>query len=353
MAPASYAWSATPEATFSGSIGLIGSTTFGLYVATRFKLRQQAWLIAWAFGIAILLSFIFIIALPKYGVMASIHEGSWRGVWVHKNITGGKYMVMSNWIFLLLLLTQSKFIGVLWVGLASSLALTIGANSTNGLVSSVLMIALTLFLHQFLRLRSDKFVAVFLFLGLLVAGLAITFSDVVSILLELVGKDATLTGRTDIWALVIEKIQERPWLGYGFAGFWRDGVRGEAAFIIRAVRWPVTHSHNGYLDFMLQLGLIGFLVFLGIYWSTFIKTYLLIRHQFCLDYFWAFIALIFLIQINLAEPSLLSQNDFFWILFTIITTSISVEFRQVFHARSMAQVYRRNVATASQEGVLG
>ncbi|QQE65558.1 lipid A core-O-antigen ligase [Leptolyngbya sp. BL0902] len=109
----------------------------------------------------------------------------------------------------------------------------------------------------------------------------------------------------------------------------------------------MTHSHHGYLDFLLQLGLLGFLIFLGIYWSTLIKAYLLVRQKFCLDYFWVIIALIFLVQTNLAEPSLLAQNDFFWIFFAMITLSISVEFKQVFHNQNMAQVYQGQALTSS------
>jgi len=42
------------------------------------------------------------------------------------------------------------------------------------------------------------------------------------------GRDVTLTGRTSIWAVVLDKISKHPWLGYGYKGFWL-GMEGESA----------------------------------------------------------------------------------------------------------------------------
>ena len=38
----------------------------------------------------------------------------------------------------------------------------------------------------------------------------------------LLGKDATLTGRTKIWDAIWRQIQERPWTGYGYSAVWDD-----------------------------------------------------------------------------------------------------------------------------------
>ncbi|WP_049558612.1 O-antigen ligase family protein, partial [Limnoraphis robusta] len=79
---------------------------------------------------------------------------------------------------------------------------------------------------------------------------------VVAELLGLIGKDPSLTGRTDLWAWAREMIDKRPWLGYGYTAFWQ-GLDGGSAYIIRAARWPVPYSHNGILDLWLDIGLLG------------------------------------------------------------------------------------------------
>ncbi|WP_442853597.1 O-antigen ligase family protein [Arthrobacter sp. RIT-PI-e] len=70
-----------------------------------------------------------------------------------------------------------------------------------------------------------------------------------------VGRSATLTGRTDIWAIVLNVWSERPFTGYGWGGVWR----GQIGDWVRAIFGFDTalSAHNGYLDVLLQLGIVG------------------------------------------------------------------------------------------------
>ena len=78
--------------------------------------------------------------------------------------------------------------------------------------------------------------------------------------LELIGKDPTLTGRTEIWAYVIQDIWMKPWLGWGYFGFWQ--LTNPAALEISdAVHWVVPNAHNGLLEFLLNVGVLGTALF--------------------------------------------------------------------------------------------
>jgi O-antigen ligase len=333
MVPLSFIWSAKPEETFTGSVGMIGTTFFGLYVASRFTLKEQLNLIAWAFGIVIILSLIFIIALPKYGIMGGVHAGASRGVFTHKNGMG-KFMVLSNCVFLLVARSAKPGNFYPWLGVIGSVGLILASTSTNALLSGTVLTLIVLFSSQILQLKPHALIPLLFLLGAFLWAFSLWFTDFVTPILGYFGKDLTLTGRTDIWAAVIEKIQERPWLGYGFNGFWH-GIHGESAYVIRALRWGVPNSHNGYLDFILQLGMVGFSVFLIIVWTTLIKTLSLIVNNFHWQYLWPFVFIIYSGFINYAEPSLLSQNDLFWILFTMAVTSTSNEYNRVFGRTSI------------------
>src|SRR5262249_38003099 len=72
-------------------------------------------------------------------------------------------------------------------------------------------------------------------------------------LLLALDKDSTLTGRTDIWTLVVDAIAERPWLGYGYGVFWQP-ENPRAQLIWYVLDWQFTHAHNGWLETLLQLG---------------------------------------------------------------------------------------------------
>jgi exopolysaccharide production protein ExoQ len=76
-------------------------------------------------------------------------------------------------------------------------------------------------------------------------------------LLQTIGRDSSLTGRSDIWKLALS-MAGNPVYGTGFEGFWM-GKRLEAMW---RVDRNISQAHNGYIEIYLNLGLIG-LILLG------------------------------------------------------------------------------------------
>jgi len=73
-------------------------------------------------------------------------------------------------------------------------------------------------------------------------------------LLGAVGRDPTLTGRTEIWSLVLS-LHTNPWIGTGFESFWL-GNRLKAVWDYFQ-NFPINEAHNGYLEIYLNLGWAG------------------------------------------------------------------------------------------------
>jgi O-antigen ligase len=76
------------------------------------------------------------------------------------------------------------------------------------------------------------------------------FLDTGTGLLKTVGRDATLTGRTEIWKQVLA-VDDSPILGAGFESFWLE------APLDRTFSFHVNEAHNGYLEVYLNLGWVG------------------------------------------------------------------------------------------------
>lgn len=74
--------------------------------------------------------------------------------------------------------------------------------------------------------------------------------------LEAIGRDESLTGRTDVWAHVLAQVQN-PLFGAGYENFWM-GDRLAALWV-----WGGNQSHNGYIEVYVNLGWVG-LAFLAI-----------------------------------------------------------------------------------------
>ena len=68
-----------------------------------------------------------------------------------------------------------------------------------------------------------------------------------------VGRDASLTGRTELWAEVL-RLHHAPILGVGFESFW---LGPRAQYLWDKYWWHPNQAHNGYLETYLTLGGVG------------------------------------------------------------------------------------------------
>jgi O-antigen ligase len=86
------------------------------------------------------------------------------------------------------------------------------------------------------------------------------FIDSSGALLRLLGRNATLTGRTDIWRAVLS-LHTNPLVGTGYESFWL-GNRIQRVWEIIGYK-GVAEAHNGYLEIYINLGWAG-LAMLGV-----------------------------------------------------------------------------------------
>jgi exopolysaccharide production protein ExoQ len=322
-------WSEFPSSTFRNSIFLLQNSLFAIYLAARFTLKEQLRLLAWAFGIAIVLSIFVAVLVPSYGVMgrgevmtpeAIAHQGAWRGIYIHKN-PFGRIMNLSALVFLVQTGDKGRQQRWIWAGfVGSALMVLLSTSKTSLLILVVLMALVPLF--RLWRLNYSRAVPLFIGLTLLASGGMLLLLDGAEVILSAFGRDMTLTGRTELWELSLEKIMEQPLLGFGYTGFWRR-MAGESAEILLELGWEVPHSHNGLIDLTLDLGLVGLLLFLGGFALTCWRSIRWIRLTHDASGIWPMAYLAFLFLANLTESSLLRQNSL-WILYVAAALTIAV-----------------------------
>lgn len=323
LALASVLWSAAPEVTLRRSIALVGTTLFGAYLSARYTLGAQIRLLAWALGIAAVLSLLFALALPSYGISDDpFTPGDWQGVFVHKNILGSS-MVLGAMVFLLLATSARRLRWLAWVCFILSLALLLLSNSITALVVfSTLLILLPL--YRALRWRYTLAVPLLIFAVVMVGAVAVYSVSNTEIVLDALGRDATLTGRTPLWDAVMDMIRERPWLGYGYSAFWL-GLEGESAKLWLATGQEYAHAHNSFLDLWLQLGLLGVVIFSLGFVLAFLRTVAWTRLTKSNESLWPIVFLTFVPLYSLTESVILEQNSALWIMYvaTVLSTSFT------------------------------
>lgn len=141
--------------------------------------------------------------------------------------------------------------------------MTVAAKSAAALLITLSFLGVGAVFKLWQKGEAARFVA-----GLLAVGMASVLAVMMFVApdfaLELIGKDPTLTGRTEIWAYVADDIWMKPLFGWGYFGFWHF-ENPAAREISDAVHWVVPHAHDGLLELLLNVGIVGTALFLWLF----------------------------------------------------------------------------------------
>ncbi|MCW5312300.1 O-antigen ligase family protein [Nostoc sp. KVJ3] len=323
LAVISITWSFEPSTTLKNSFTLINSSLFGLYFASRYSLKQQLYLLAWTFAIIIVLSFVFAIALPKYGIQPDGDGSKWRGVFTHKNGLGAR-MVISSMIFFILGYQNQKRNWLFWGAFCLSILLLLLAGSTAS-VLNLLIIIVAFFAFKVWRWPYKIMLPTLIIMATISQILYFWLSNNAGVFLTSIGKDPTLTGRTDLWPLVIDMIWKHPWVGYGYGGFWQ-GWNGESAYIWLNAGWTPNHPHNGYLALCLDLGVLGLGLFFIGFASSYLQGFAWMRGSKTALDIWPLLFMTYMALASLTESCLLESNSLNWMLYVSICLSVRMTY---------------------------
>jgi exopolysaccharide production protein ExoQ len=329
LAIASSLWSIDPSLTLRRSIPFALTGLFGVYFASRFPQQRQLAILRRSLVILALATVAFALFLPAIGLDHSPgHAADWQGVFTQKNACG-RIMVLATAVIL--------FDERLTLSRLSSLALFVFVLIMSGSRGAWIIEAALLLLWLVLRFarRSSPRARTLLAVAAPASAfsLAVLALFAVPRLAPLFGRDATLSGRTAIWAQVLSSIARHPFLGYGYEAFWR-GMQGPSLQISSSVHFVVVHAHNGFLEIALELGAAGLLLFLlaGLralrqLWPLWIRG--------PVDRIAFSLALLFLMGLyDLDENTLLLYNGLFWILTVAALVTINSAFRDRHHTGS-------------------
>jgi len=315
----SITWSIAPDQTLRRVIAL-GFTTLGAVVlAVRYRWAALSELLAGCFAGLTVISILVSIAVPSIGVMHELFPGAWRGVWPEKNALGG--IMALGFTVLLAAAALNPKRAPIWLGFSVlALLLVLMSTSKTSLVSlmlgagGVMMVALV-------RRHPASGVAT-IWLGVLgiamLAGLMLFAAD---LFFEILGKDATLTGRTKIWSAAMRQIEARPWTGYGYGVVWETKGRWTPlAWIIRDAGFTPIHAHSAWIEQWLGLGVFGLAAFGMMFLQTAMLAILaLFRSP------GAYLAVPLLIVyglMSLTESIAVTYHDFRWAMFVMVATRL-------------------------------
>ena len=309
-------WAEMPTLVLRRSIGVIGATLFGVTLASRLTFDEQlvllrrivrlcaflclgAWLVGHALGIE----------LVRGGILPGETGGPWRGIFNHKNMLGSAVAlgVLLEWH----LPSSSAFSRVAkftWICVYA--VLLVLSNSMTSVVALAITFAIMFAVKSF-RGRYALVMPAAVVAILLCAILIFTYADSVT---AAMGRSSDLTGRADLWHWTTIMIRQRPFLGYGFSGFWR-GASQESVTLEARILWSPIYAHNGYLEILLSLGAAGLGLFALMAASGLRRTLRIASRAQSIQDLWPLAFIIFFLLHNMGEVSILWQNNLEWGLF--------------------------------------
>lgn len=299
-------WAETPALVFRRSIAVCGTTLFGIALAVRLSLEEQLRLFSWLLRIIAILSVACVVLLPGYGISSDTDAHEWRGVFGYKNVLGSM-MAMSFLVERHLPADTgfSKTLNRLAMLLSAVLLLFSGSlTPAVALVASIVLTEIYKLASQ--RLRIPLYATVVAILAVVLSAITVLGVSGEAIA-STVGRSSDLTGRTEIWSWTVSFILEKPILGYGYSGFW-VGASEASAMVDRAMGGMIMYSHNGYLETLLTLGIVGLVLALGFLGTAVKRTYDWAEREQSGVGLWPLSFLLFFLLHNLGESTILLQD---------------------------------------------
>jgi len=245
-------WSQDPQLTFRKAVLFFLLLSFASFFAASYTPSDQMRLLLVAGVILALASTVWAVLLPQYGLDSG---GEWKGVLGQKNQLGHAVLFLFSGLAFRPMLNGHR-LRKLAIQAILPIGLILMSQSRGSLILALLLVALRLY-GPFLRnRRRDQLPFVLYATSLGILAIVLGWN----IVLLLLGRDSTLTGRTQEWSVIAFYALRHLWLGYGYRAFWIG--TGDSLHVVAQIRGAIHGSDSGYLDIMLQFGLAGIVLWL-------------------------------------------------------------------------------------------
>jgi O-antigen ligase len=239
-------------------INMMSLLVLSIYVHERMRFHDFI-NIYFRFSAAIVvISLIAVIVWPEYGLMQGEHAGKFKGLFPHKsNFALFLFVFISVVIFFWREIPSSSFFKA-FIFLLSLMMLFFAESSTG--VAILLIFSFVWLSIHFTKSLSGKYLyrMIIVIAASGTALLAVYLSA--DMFLELLGRDFTFTGRTQIWNYYFQLASAAPWVGHGFYSLQADPSLAQNA--LNMFYFAARSPHNSYLEIYYNVGMIGLISYI-------------------------------------------------------------------------------------------
>lgn len=263
VACASAAWSPVPVFTAGCAAGLLAYLGFSALIAATVSERMVVTVLIWGLAAFLLLTWLAAALAPSSAWLPPYEKPVYRlqGISGHPNI-----LAKQSAVFILLVIAARRrgHMGRLpgWLLLGLGIVTLLATNSRTALLAVVLAWLLV-------DLRSRRLLLAGIAAGTVLLGLVVLAGSTgilpgIDVLLGSASRSGdaseilTLTGRTELWGFVWEKVLQRPLQGYGFNAF--GPIMSRAWY---GNEDAGAEAHNSFLQALFTVGLLGTVPFVS------------------------------------------------------------------------------------------
>ena len=264
-------WSPVESATLKKTVQFFGLILFSYAIQCDAR--------PWNYHVKIILaaltcieisSFFVAIFIPSIGI-DDYFGYAWRGIVAGKNGLGA---IAALSTLLWLALGNKEYVNkkLYWAGILLSLLCVVMSKSSTGILMTLMGCVIFFILNkkyigsplglQRIVIAISMFVLTLLHWHFIQEGEFPDRTDIVTPIAQIFGKTSDLTGRSDIWEPLMIEIQKHWLLGVGYGAFWL-GPGSPSQPILDSLTWIPLQGHNGYLDLLNELGIVGCIIFTG------------------------------------------------------------------------------------------
>jgi O-antigen ligase len=333
LAITSIAWSIEPRFTVRRMIRIGAIVLDGLaFAVVAWETRRFQNVLRPILTLMLAASVVFVAILPKLGIEQGTSvelAGAWHGLATQKNGFGSiAGITLLLWLHAGLTRESRRW----WVLLGMVLAFLclIESRSSTSLMATAFAAFFMLLLlrspdalRPYMPFIVGSFAVALILYSLAMLQLIPGLSLVLGPMMALTGKDATFTGRTDIWQIITAHISKEPLLGSGYGAYWIGVDPRSPSYEMREkLYFYPTEAHNGYLDVTNDLGILGavcLLLFLIVFLRQSVRLMTVDRGQAAL-----YLSLFFEQMIaNLSESRWFNVMCIEWVIMTLATVAVA------------------------------
>jgi O-antigen ligase len=325
---ASLLWTVYFSATIYELTLLFFSSFAAAYFAIRYRLSGSINLMTGIAMFCVVASF-YIVFFTRGGVMQNVpFVGSWNGLFWHRNHTGSLMAFFSTIFLLRLIMDNGLFLlgkVVCSIFYVLSVVHVFGSRSAAGILVYMLLNMVVLLFYFWLRFREKLTMKHYYAFALAVMIGFIVFLSNTDFFFGLLGRNSSLTGRIPLWKDLFSNFYlAKPIFGYGYGALWMQ----ESFRVLMQSRhnwpYPVYFADNGFFDILLNLGLVGFVLFLAMYLKAVFRNVRLIVNNQAWRPIILILILLYVFVGNLAYSFLLEVDHFVWMWLVVVVFLLQV-----------------------------